>query len=78
MVSPEPSERLREADHSIRSRMLTQLREGIRSHPDTYLIGCDGTPAVCRICWGEEEEDDSEGKIETAFRRSHPWPLLSG
>jgi hypothetical protein len=37
----------------------------ISSHPDTYLLGSDGTPYVCRICWGEE--DDEAGKT-----RSHP------
>ncbi|KAL4529507.1 hypothetical protein Ndes2437B_g08911 [Nannochloris sp. 'desiccata'] len=36
-----------------------QLRHEIKSHPDTYLLDSDGAPSVCRICWGEE--DDEEG-----------------
>ena len=39
-------------------RRRTQLRQEIRSHPDTYLQPSDA-PSACRICWGEE--DDEQG-----------------
>lgn len=39
-----------------------QLRHEIKSHPDTYLLDSDGAPSVCRICWGEEDDEEGEAK----------------
>jgi hypothetical protein len=38
------------------------LRHEIKSHPDTYLLDSDGAVSVCRICWGEEDDDEGETK----------------
>jgi len=37
-----------------------RLRHEIKSHPDTYLLDSDGAASVCRMCWGEEDEDEGE------------------
>ena len=55
------SEGLCEAMQIRLPRSRGQLRHEIKSHPDTYLLDSDGAPSACRICWGEE--DDEEGKI---------------
>jgi hypothetical protein len=62
------SEGLCEAMQIAVPRSRVQLRHEIKSHPDTYLLGDDGAPCACRICWGEEDDEDGEN----FKRRSHP------
>lgn len=49
-------------------RSRGQLRHEIKSHPDTYLVDSDGAPSACRICWGEE--DDEDGKITNLDKKA--------